>query len=595
METLMDLEEITRRLYTNGKSEDHIIGHLESLGLSHAFSKALLLEIRNSESLEGLDDNLKDLITCRSTGLAAGSSGLGSRGEGDFIIHRSIARIASSPTSSRTLSPSLSPTPSSHSPSSSLSSVSPPSLSLSSSSSSPPPPSPPPSSSVFLASPSSSSQSSSLSPSTINPSHSLSSSSSTSIKPVHDPIQGGSESTDQNQAGNTGHDQPGSTGNSVVVGPESQDDGGVVRINDGTYLVTAVDGLHSRIGHFPYLAGFHVARACLRDVLVMGAEPVALFSDVHLGNDGDPAAILDYTAGISTVGELLGVPLIAGSTLRIAGDLVTGDRLSGAAGAVGRATHLTPRKAAEPGDVLIMTSGSGGGTIASAAIFHGKADVLEETLNIDFLRFTKEFLKHPLIEKVHALTDVTNGGIRGDLHEMAGTAEVDMILYPERFLGLINPKVLEMLDSLSIDPLGVSVDTLLVVCPADVGSDVLSFMRDHGMHGDIIGTVEEPRAGGDVEGGGKKGEARGSDLIDDGVRRGQVFFEDQITDPQDGRVGEMRRRRVKPLFRESPYTPVKAVADKHKVDPDVVKHRMHEAVDRALKKKEWMMDRLSED
>lgn len=54
------------------------------------------------------------------------------------------------------------------------------------------------------------------------------------------------------------------------------DDAGVVQAG-GQFIVCTVDGMHSRLSDFPYLAGFHVTRATLRDCYVMGARPVMLF------------------------------------------------------------------------------------------------------------------------------------------------------------------------------------------------------------------------------------------------------------------------------------------------------------------------------
>lgn len=493
----MDLEEIARRLFNEQRTEEDIIRLLQASGrdgLSRDYSKALLTEIRNSEELPGLTEELKDLINYRPTGLSAGTSGLGSRGEGDFMIHRFIARVAGPGEESA-----ASPPPDSH-------------------------------------------------------------------------------KVDDSR---------------MVIGPEHQDDGGAVRIDEHRFLVVSIDGLHSRLGHFPFLAGFHVARACLRDVLVMGAEPVALFSDVHLGNDGDPAVLLDYTAGIATVGELLGVPLVAGSTLRIGGDLVTGDRLSGAAGAVGISQHLTPRKNIEPGDLLVMTTGNGGGTIAATAIFHGQAAVLEETLNIDFLRFTKEFLGHPVIGSIHAMTDVTNGGIRGDLHEMAAGTGMDIVLYEEEFLSLINPRVRTMLQSLAIDPMGVSIDSLLVVCPHETSLIVLDIMKEKGMNAGIVGRVEEDQGNEreQVQGKGNENEKRkgsgtgaGTGFWGNGKRKGRVFI--QGPDARD----DLREMDVR--FREAPYTPVKKVVDDQRMDLDVVRRGLESAARDSLQKKEWLKKRL---
>jgi hydrogenase expression/formation protein len=133
------------------------------------------------------------------------------------------------------------------------------------------------------------------------------------------------------------------------VGVDEMDDAGAVRAG-GDYIICTVDGMHSRLSDFPFLAGFHVTRATLRDTYVMGAKPVLLFSDIHVADDGDVAKIFDYTAGITTVGEAMDVPLVTGSTLRIGGDMVLGSRMTGCVGAVGVARHLTARKATRPGD-----------------------------------------------------------------------------------------------------------------------------------------------------------------------------------------------------------------------------------------------------
>lgn len=134
---------------------------------------------------------------------------------------------------------------------------------------------------------------------------------------------------------------------SAVVDSSHLDDSGVVRAG-GQYLVVTIDGMHSRLSDFPFLAGFHVARAALRDVYVMGARPVAMLSDIHVADDGDVAKIFDHIAGITTVSDLTGIPLITGSTLRIGGDMVIGERMTGGVGAVGTAENLTARIQAKP-------------------------------------------------------------------------------------------------------------------------------------------------------------------------------------------------------------------------------------------------------
>ena len=143
-----------------------------------------------------------------------------------------------------------------------------------------------------------------------------------------------------------------STHSNAIINPSAQDDGGVVKKSVGSRdifnVTTAVDGIHSRLSEYPFLGGFHVARAALRDVCVMGADPVAVISDLHLSDDGDVGKLFDFTAGVCAVSELLNVPLVAGSTLRVGGDMVLG--LASAVGAIGISEYPpTARKRAQAG------------------------------------------------------------------------------------------------------------------------------------------------------------------------------------------------------------------------------------------------------
>ena len=274
----------------------------------------------------------------------------------------------------------------------------------------------------------------------------------------------------------------------AVVDSRQLDDSGVVQAG-GKYITVTVDGMHSRLSDYPFLAGFHVTRAALRDVYVMGAKPVALLSDVHLADDGDVSKLFDHIAGIATVSELIGVPLITGSTLRIGGDMVIGDRLTGCVGAVGVSDNLTARKSARPGDVIMMTEGAGGGTICSAALYYNRHEVVDETLNIKFLEASEALLK--VNARIHAMTDVTNGGIRGDAKEISYTAGVRLVFEEERMRKLVNPRVLEMLNELKIDYLGVSIDALLIIAPPEEAEAIAAAIRDVGVKVDEIGRVEE--------------------------------------------------------------------------------------------------------
>jgi len=349
----------------------------------------------------------------------------------------------------------------------------------------------------------------------------------------------------------------GKTGASVGV--DELDDAGAVELASGEegprFVVCTVDGMHSRLSDFPFLAGFHVTRATLRDVYVMGARPLMLFSDIHVADDGDVAKIFDYTAGVCTVGELMNVPLVAGSTLRIGGDMVLGDRLTGCVGSVGVSRHLTARRETRPGDVVLMTEGAGGGTITTAALYSGYPEIVEETINLDFLRAADALIESPVMDGIHSMTDVTNGGLRGDAHEMAQTAGCRILVEQEQVAGLVRPGVRRMLEELEIDYLGVSLDALLLTLPRDVVDEVSNVVRSAGVNIREIGRVEA-----------------GS--------------------PEAVLVVDGKEHAFTPRFRESAYTPVKKVADRLPRDQDAMQEAVRHAADAAVAKKQRVMDRI---
>ncbi len=341
---------------------------------------------------------------------------------------------------------------------------------------------------------------------------------------------------------------------SASVGVDEMDDAGAVCAG-GQYIICTVDGMHSRLSDYPFLAGFHVTRATLRDVYVMGAKPIMLFSDIHVADDGDVAKIFDYTAGITTVGEAMDVPLVTGSTLRIGGDMVLGSRLTGCVGAVGVADHLTARKSTQPHDVLLMTEGAGGGTIATAAIYSGFPEVVEQTINLNFLEACETLMKSEVFHDIHAMTDVTNGGLRGDVFEMAETAGCRIVIDEQAIGSLVEPHVLQMLEKLRIDYLGVSLDALLIVAPSNVSDEICRVVKTAGVDIHEIGFVEKGR-------------------------------------PESVLMVNGEERDFTPRFRESAYTPVKKVVDTNNRDFEEMKAGIVRASDAAIRKKQRVLKSL---
>ncbi|MEM0278489.1 MAG: AIR synthase-related protein [Metallosphaera sp.] len=327
---------------------------------------------------------------------------------------------------------------------------------------------------------------------------------------------------------------------------DSFDDAGIVQD-----LVISVDGIHSRLSYFPFLAGFHATKATLRDIMVKGGEPLGILVDIHLSDDSDISMLFDFEAGVSTVAEALGIPILAGSTLRIGGDLVLGERISGGVGSIGRLKgEPFSRKRIAKGQSIVMTEGNGGGTISSMAIFHGIEGVVEETLKIKDLEACS--IINSSRDLVVSMTDVTNGGIRGDALEISEITNLSLVINEERFLDLINPKIRKVLEELRIDPFGLSIDSILIF--TYYPEEVVRILNSKGVRSSVIGEVEE---------------YKGYPVV-----------------TENGK--EMR-----PSFRESPYTPIKAlIGNNTRFTLDEIKRKLEIAYLNSAKKKEKVLKNL---
>jgi hydrogenase expression/formation protein len=453
----MDIEGFVRSKIGNldEKSLEDILSNRisEYKNMGHDFSKnmaqSVIEEVKNTLNIHNIDDNfLKEIIAVNSADIAMGEMGVGSRGSGDFFVHRKIAEIVDS------------------------------------------------------------------------------------------------------------------TKTKSLINPTAQDDGGVVEVKSGKeklYITTAVDGIHSRLSEYPFLGGFHVTRASLRDVCVMGADPIAIISDLHLADDGDVGKLFDFTAGVAAVSQLINVPIVAGSTLRVGGDMVLGDRLVSAVGSIGVSEYPpTARKRAEVGDVILLTEGSGGGTITTTALYNGFFDVVWETMDINFIKASNALIENDLVKNIHAMTDVTNGGLRGDAHEISTTTGLGLKFYHENIKEMINPKVLNMLETLNIDPLGVSIDSLMLIVPEDIVNKVKKSISNVGVKIAKIGEVDNkslPR------------------MIN-----------------SDGSVEEL-----KPLFREAAYTKIKKlVGDTTPEDFELMKEKVEKSAIESIKKKDKVIKYINE-
>ena len=353
------------------------------------------------------------------------------------------------------------------------------------------------------------------------------------------------------------------TGKKAFLSPSSLDDAGAVKLDISNYnkenliIVSKMEGIHSRLSDFPFICGFHVARACLRDLYVKGAKPISLMVDVHLGDDADVGKLFDFMAGISAISEVSKVPITAGSTLRIGGDMVIGNRLVGGVAAVGITKNVLARRNIKSGDKIILTEGAGGGTISTTAIYSGNHEVVKETMNVKFLKACELILNSDYIDHIHAMCDVTNGGLRGDLWEINYEADCGVTFYEDQVRNLVNSKVLKMLEAVGVDYLGVSLDALLIYCPGTYAKEVIRDLNANNIQCAEIGYVDDSK---------------------------QVYM------IKKGNI----KKEMLPKFRESAYTKVKQeIGEETPKMAKIMEERIEKAAERALQKRKEILNYIN--
>ncbi|MFX1388040.1 MAG: AIR synthase-related protein [Promethearchaeota archaeon] len=171
--------------------------------------------------------------------------------------------------------------------------------------------------------------------------------------------------------------------------------------------------------------------------------------------------------------------------------MVIGNRLVGGISAVGICSRVLARRNIKVGDKILMTEGAGGGTITTTAIYSGNHHIVKETMNIKFLESCDIILNSEYLDEIHAMCDVTNGGLRGDLYEINYEAKCGVNIFEEKVRNLVNPNVLNMLERVGVDYLGVSLDALLIYCSESTTDDIITDLRRKNINCDEIGYVDD--------------------------------------------------------------------------------------------------------
>ncbi|MBI5125119.1 MAG: hydrogenase expression/formation protein [Planctomycetes bacterium] len=314
----------------------------------------------------------------------------------------------------------------------------------------------------------------------------------------------------------------GATNSQLVIGPSVGEDAAVIRLRrmGDRYLVAKSDP----ITYATERIGWYAVHINANDRATLGAEPKWFLATLLLPEGKtDKGLVRGIFADMARAAKDLGVALSGGHTEVTPGldrPILIGHML----GEVAR-DRLVLKTNARPGDRIILTKGIA--IEGTALLAREKSRELVTHFGKAFVQRAKRFLIDPGISvvkealtaakavRVHAMHDLTEGGLATGIREMAEIAglgaEVDRQRIP------VFPETQELCSYYGLDPLGtIASGSLLIAVAKRDRNKVLSALRAEGIQAEDIGCLVE--------------KARGLKLMEDGRLKDFPTFEvDEVT------------------------------------------------------------------
>ncbi len=282
----------------------------------------------------------------------------------------------------------------------------------------------------------------------------------------------------------------------VVLGPG--EDAGIVKFDDKTWIVVGIESHNHPSAVEPYGGAATGVGGIVRDILCMGARPIALLDPIRFGplEKERNRHLFEYVVkGIADYGNRIGVPTVGGET-EFDESLDNYTLVNVACVGVMRPEHLVHSFVGEPGLKLILV-----GNITGRDGIHGVTFASEELSGEEEDRsavqipdpFTEKLLIEATLEavytgRVRALKDLGGGGLTCAASEIAGKRRFGAIIHVDK-VPLREPGMTptEIMISESQERM------LFAVKPEDV-SALGGIFEKYGLEWAVVGEViEEPR------------------------------------------------------------------------------------------------------
>jgi len=213
---------------------------------------------------------------------------------------------------------------------------------------------------------------------------------------------------------------PRQSNDNVIVGFETADDAGVVRLSDDLAIVQTVD-FFTPVADDPTIYGRVAAINALNDVYAMGGQPVSALSIVCYPQKGDFDVLAEILSGGQAAMTESGVAVVGGHSVDDA-EIKIGYAVTG----VINPGRIIRNSGAKPGDRLILTKPIGTGAINTAVKF-GKAGPETIAAVIECMTTSAAAASKLMLEVgAGGCTDITGFGLLGHAYEMAKASGVTL-------------------------------------------------------------------------------------------------------------------------------------------------------------------------
>ncbi len=275
----------------------------------------------------------------------------------------------------------------------------------------------------------------------------------------------------------------------VLIGPEIGYDSAVFKIKDELIAITNDPAIMIPKSIPIEMFAFGTVHFAASDLVVFGARPEIMIYTIIFPVGYEEEKALRIIEEIKNEAKKLNISIVGGHTAAYSGIMTPVSSTT----MLGKVIRLLSPKNIKAGDVIISTDKIALEFIVALA--YENLEKLEEILGERAKRYldlwreetvVSEALALLDIEGVHAMHDVTEGGLIGSLYEWSYATGLGIIVNLEKIP--LRDEIRTVLSYLNINPMNVSsTGTLLIACEREYSEEIIRKLRMHKLDANVIG------------------------------------------------------------------------------------------------------------